>query len=168
MGGVNSNSAVSKENEGAPNDIILRDNSKYGEFDQLFVKFDINNDGMLISNEIVSAVQHYAKIRPEFASSLDELLSDMDPGKPINREDFRELLTIYAGTNDNEDSIIDAFKCFDKNLTGRITVEEVCHVFSKLGLNLNEEQGKVLVNEADKNNDHEIDFEEFINILISK
>jgi len=149
-------------------EIILKDNAKYGEFDQLFAKFDTNTDNYLDEHELISAINHYSHVRPEFKVELGELLDEMETGKAVSKEDFREMMSIYTGSADFDENVIDVFKSFDKNLDGKIGPEEVCHVFGKIGLNLNTEQGLKLIKEADKDLDKMIDFEEFIKIIISK
>ena len=148
--------------------IIMQDNAKYGEFDQLFSKFDKNTDGFLDEPELISAIKHYMHVRPEFKMDLDDLLSDMETSNPIKKEDFREMMSLYTGGTETEENIIDVFKLFDKNLDGKVGTEEVCHVFGKIGLNLNYEQGQKLLLEADKDEDGCLDFDEFIKIIISK
>ncbi len=171
MGAIFAESTVVVNNEeesNAAQEIILKDNAKYGEFDQLFSKFDMNNKSLLDDHELISAIKHYSHVRPEFKAELNDLLSEMETGKAITKEDFREMMSVYTGVADNEENIIDVFKAFDKNLSGLIGADEVCHVFGKIGLNLNHEQGLKLINEADKDGDKMIDFEEFIKIIISK
>ena len=92
----------------------------------------------------------------------------METSNPIKKEEFREMMSLYTGAGDIEENIIDVFKLFDKNLDGKIGCEEICHVFGKIGLNLNAEQGQKLVTEADKDGDNCLDFDEFIKIIISK
>jgi len=149
-------------------EIILQDNAKYGEFDQLFSKFDTNTDNLLDERELIAAITHYSYVRPEFKKELNELLSEMETGKAITKQDFREMMSIYTGGDDKDEDIIDVFRIFDKDLNGKLGNEEISHVFGKIGLNLNIEQSSKLVNEADKDKDQQIDFEEFIKIIISK
>jgi Ca2+-binding EF-hand superfamily protein len=56
----------------------------------------------------------------------------------------------------------------DKNLEGQIGANEIKHVFSKLGLNLSQEEARELVCEADTDGDEVMDFEEFLKIMIAK
>ena len=149
-------------------EIILKDNAKYGEFDQLFSKFDSNTDGSLDEVETIAAIKHYSYVRPEFKNELNDLLNEMESGKTINKQDFRDMMSVYTGAVDFEENIIDVFKTFDKNLTGKLDTPQICHVFGKIGLNLNEEQGQKLLVEADKDFDKNIDFYEFIKIILSK
>ncbi len=59
-------------------------------------------------------------------------------------------------------------RCMDKNLEGQIGANEIKHVFSKLGLNLSQEEARELVCEADTDGDEVMDFEEFLKIMIAK
>lgn len=46
----------------------------------------------------------------------------------------------FKDPKDEEDAILDAFKVFDKDNTGKIAVEELRHVFLTLGETLSKEE----------------------------
>ena len=62
---------------------------------------------------------------------------------------------------DREEEIRQAFKVFDRDGDGYITIAELRLVMANLGEKLTNEELDAMMNEADKNNDGQIDFSEF-------
>lgn len=62
---------------------------------------------------------------------------------------------------DREEEIRQAFKVFDRDGDGYITIAELRLVMANLGEKLTNEELDAMMNEADKNNDGKIDFPEF-------
>jgi len=149
-------------------DIFIKDQAKYGEFDQLFSKYDIDNSHTLSDTEFRTALIHFAHVRPEFKEEIAELLNEIEISNVIKKEDFREMMLVVTGKSDTDENIIDVFRILDQNMDGSVGTEEISHVFGKIGLNLNVTQSNKLIDEADKDRDTKIDFEEFIKVMIAK
>ena len=62
-------------------------------------------------------------------------------------------------------SLIEAFKIFDKNKNGYIEAKELRQVTTTLGSQLSEEEFNEFWKEADVNHDGKLDYEEFIKIM---
>ena len=62
----------------------------------------------------------------------------------------------------------EAFDRFDINKDGRITVDELRQVFSELGVNLTETEGKNMIAKVDENKNGTVEFEEFILLMKNK
>ncbi|CAD5114460.1 DgyrCDS3589 [Dimorphilus gyrociliatus] len=65
----------------------------------------------------------------------------------------------------DELAIIGAFKAFDKNNDGYISLRELKEVMQSLGENLNDTEIKNMMAAADENNDGRISFEEFDSMI---
>jgi calmodulin len=150
--------------------ILEIEKQKYGEIDLFFHKFDYNNVNFLNDKEFREAIKAYVKIHPEKEKNLNELILHLDLGvhTQIYLDDFRKIMTIYLEDEMKIENMIDVFKCFDKNLQGQIGTSEIKHVFSKLGLNLTDEEALELIKESDVDGDETMDFEEFLKIMIAK
>ena len=142
----------------------------YGEFDEIFDKFDLDGNGVLDSAEIFLALKTYVLKYKEKKPQVDDLMNQLDltGENKLTKDDFRNMMLCFIGSKDPIDEIIDVFKVFDKNLSAQIGANELTHVFGKLGLNLSIEEAKILIKEGDTDNDDVIDFHEFISIMISK
>ena len=62
----------------------------------------------------------------------------------------------------------EAFDRFDINKDGRITVDELRQVFSELGVNLTETEGKNMIAKVDENKNGTVEFEEFLLLMKNK
>lgn len=143
---------------------------KYGVFDDIFDKFDYDCNGYLDESEIHMALKSYIQKHKDQKAQVEDLLNQLEISGDykLNKEDFRNMMICFVGNKDPIDEIIDVFKVFDKNLSAQIGPTELAHVFAKLGLNLTEEESRILVQEGDNDGDSVIDFHEFIAIMISK
>jgi Ca2+-binding EF-hand superfamily protein len=58
-----------------------------------------------------------------------------------------------------------AFKVFDKDGSGAISVDEIMLIFKKTSADVDKQVFEKMIKDADENNDGEIEFEEFKNIM---
>jgi calmodulin len=143
---------------------------KYGEIDQQFFKHDMDNDHCLDEYEFKHAVMDYIAVHPDKENNLKEMLEHLEMGNNtrITLEEFRKIILLWIDDSISFETLVDVFRCFDKNLQGTFGKKELIHVFSKLGLNITEEEANEMIAEIDSNSDGTIDLEEFLKIMISK
>ncbi|KAH7963088.1 hypothetical protein HPB52_019520 [Rhipicephalus sanguineus] len=86
--------------------------------------------------------------------------------------DFPEFLTIMAKEDirsaDVDEEIREAFKVFDRNGDGFVSVAELRHVMTTMGEKLTHEEVDEMIREADQDGDGRINYEEFVNMVTSK
>ncbi|ORZ01536.1 hypothetical protein BCR43DRAFT_181949 [Syncephalastrum racemosum] len=85
--------------------------------------------------------------------------------------DFSEFLTMLARKmkdTDSQEEIQEAFKVFDKDGNGYISAAELRHVMTSLGEKLSEEEVDEMIREADIDQDGQINYEEFVKMMMSK
>ena len=85
--------------------------------------------------------------------------------------DFPEFLTMMARKmkdTDSEEEILEAFKVFDKDGNGFISAAELRHIMTNLGEKLTDEEVDEMIREADIDGDGQINYEEFVKIMMSK
>lgn len=153
------------------NKLEEKDKQKYGEYDNLFQRYDVNKTNTLDKEEMFEAIQNYLEKHPEKEEQIKSMLNSIDisSSSKITSDEFRILMLSYVGDELNEEELlIEIFKYFDKNLTGEIGSDELMHVFNRLGLNLSKSDANNLVKEVDVDEDKRIDFTEFIRIMLSK
>ena len=83
--------------------------------------------------------------------------------------DFTEFLTMMArkmSISEAEDDIVEAFKVFDGEESGRITAQRLTHVFHLLNVNVTDEEVEELVREGDHDRDGYINYEEFVRMMM--
>jgi len=153
------------------NKLEEKDKQKYGEFDILFNRFDVDKTGSLDSEELYEAINSYVQKHPEKEEQIKEMLKsvDLSGSSRVTLDEFRMLMLSYVGEElEEEEMLIEIFKYFDKNLTGEIGKDELMHVFNKLGLNLSKQDAEKLIEEVDEDGNKNIDFTEFCRIMLSK
>jgi calmodulin len=85
--------------------------------------------------------------------------------------DFPEFLTMMARKmkdTDSEEEILEAFKVFDKDGNGFISAAELRHIMTNLGEKLSDEEVDEMIREADIDGDGQINYEEFVKMMMSK
>ncbi len=103
-------------------------------------------------------------------AELADMINEVDADGNGNI-DFPEFLTMMARKmkdTDSEEEILEAFKVFDKDGSGFISAAELRHIMTNLGEKLTDEEVEEMVREADVNGDGQIDYEEFVKMMMSK
>lgn len=154
-----------EDDENAKSSII-----NYGEFDKFFVKYDEDRNGKLNQLEFQECIKGFISLHPEHEKNLIELLQNLEihNDNQLTKEEFRKIMAVYSSDEISIDTLIEVFRCFDLQSQGKVGPEEIKHVFFKLGFNIDYNEAIALVKDASLDVDNEVDFEEFIKILISK
>lgn len=69
---------------------------------------------------------------------------------------------------DNEEEIRDAFCMFDKDGNGYVSAAELRHVMTRLGEKLSDEKVDEMIRSANTDGDGQVNYEEFVRMLVSK
>jgi centrin-1 len=98
---------------------------------------------------------------------VKKMIADVDrDGKgTIDFSDFLELMTVKISERDPREEILRAFKLFDDDNTGKISLRNLKRVARELGETMSEEELQEMIDEADRDGDGEISEEEFIRIM---
>ena len=139
-------------------------------FTDAFHCFDTDGKGTLSRVEVMKA---FGSVGETFTKDeMNKIMRYMDTNedKAISLEEY---LVVMAKSDDEieEDSILlEAFDYFDKNLDGRITMEELKETLKEAyGVHLDEkvdEDAKRIMREYDGNRDNKLSFEEFKRMVI--
>eukprot|EP01121_Diplochlamys_sp_Union-15-3_P010048 TRINITY_DN2777_c0_g1_i1.p1 TRINITY_DN2777_c0_g1~~TRINITY_DN2777_c0_g1_i1.p1 ORF type:complete len:150 (+),score=46.84 TRINITY_DN2777_c0_g1_i1:53-502(+) len=138
------------------------------EFKEAFSLFDKDGDGAITTKELGTVMRSLGQNPTE--ADLEEMIKEVDQDKS-GTIDFPEFLTMMAKQMKNEDTeeeIREAFKVFDKDGNGFISAAELRHVMTNLGEKLSEEEVDEMIKEADVDNDGQINYEEFVKMMLSK
>jgi len=126
----------------------------------IFISLDKNGDGVLSFDEIKEGL---SKLNLS-ANELEEIFKSVDTDKNgfINYSEFLAS-TIDKKIYLKEEKLYDAFRAFDKDNSGKLSKTEVKEI-----LKIEEEDQKIiddLVDKYDTNNDGEIDYNEFLQMM---
>merc|ERR1712046_542752 len=97
---------------------------------------------------------------------------DSNGNGEIDFSEFCELMGKMNGSRGSkaqqEEMLRDAFKVFDKDGGGSISSAELRHVLTNLGDKLTDEEVDDMIREADVDGDGQINYDEFVKIMMSK
>ena len=142
--------------------------NKTKEYKKIFEMFDSNKDGFVNSEELsnIFKVLDINVSNEEIKEIIEE--NELEGNEQINFENFISIVNKREKDFDNEETIIKAFKVFDKEGNGLININELKSIFLNVGNNLSEAEINELLMEADSDMDGFINYEEFIRSLLSK
>mmetsp|Transcript_14877 Transcript_14877/g.41424 ORF Transcript_14877/g.41424 Transcript_14877/m.41424 type:complete len:199 (+) Transcript_14877:165-761(+) len=138
------------------------------EFKEAFSLFDKDGDGTITTKELGTVMRSLGQNPTE--AELMDMIQEIDADGSGNI-DFPEFLTMMARKmkdTDSEDEILEAFKVFDKDGNGFISAAELRHIMTNLGEKLSDEEVDEMIREADIDGDGQINYEEFVKMMMSK
>ncbi|GMM28123.1 centrin [Martiniozyma asiatica (nom. inval.)] len=136
------------------------------EISEAFTLFDMNNDGLLDYHELKVALRAlgFEMSKQEVISVIDKF--DTDNRRMISYDDFFRYAAVKVSERDPVEEIKRAFKLFDDDHTGKISLKNLRRVAKELGENLKDDELMAMIDEFDLDEDGEINEEEFINICM--
>ena len=134
-------------------------------YKEAFTLVDQDGDGIILTAE-VGRVARMLCLNPTQAE-LSEMLSEID-GDTVEFPEVLELLKRKKKEGDPEDEFKEAFRVFDKDGNGFISAAELRHVMTNLGEKLTDEEVDEMIREADIDGDGQINYEEFVKMMMSK
>lgn len=133
----------------------------------VFDSFDADKNGAIDARELRKAMKALGfRLTRE---SLNEMIEHLDSDKSghIEFDEFLEFVISKQGDGrDTHTEIMQGFKMFVTEKSGKITTDSLKQASRMCGLKLNDQEIKEMVEEADNNGDNEIDAEEFLSIML--
>ena len=139
------------------------------EASNLYLQIDYNNDGKIEKNEFV---KHLKEIIEKTGEIIDEnYLKKIFDNIDIDKSGTVEYYEFVAAGVDkelilNDENIKESFEFFDKNKNGLINLEDLRVVFMKFK-GFSQDEFNDIVNDVDVDENNEIDFEEYKNVMKS-
>jgi len=137
------------------------------EFKEAFSLFDKDGDGMITTRELGTVMRSLGQnpTEAELADMINEV--DTDGSGTIDFPEFLNMMARKMKDSDNEDEIREAFKVFDKDGNGYISAAELRHVMTNLGEKLTDEEVDEMIQEADIDGDGQINYDEFVKMMMT-
>ncbi len=93
---------------------------------------------------------------------------DADGNGTIDFPEFLNLMARKMKDTDSEEELKEAFRVFDKDQNGFISAAELRHVMTNLGEKLTDDEVDEMIREADVDGDGQINYEEFVRMMMAK
>ena len=129
---------------------------------------DKGKDGKITLLELANVMRslNMDPTEEELKEMRDEV--DLDGNGEIDFEEFVTLMNRRSKETDTEEVIINAFKVFDIEGNGLLSITDMRHIMINMTENVNEDElDEILIN-ADTDGDGFIKYEEFIRMLLTK
>ena len=151
------------------------------EFKEAFSLFDKDGDGCITTKELGTVMRSLGQNPTE--AELQDMISEVDADQngTIDFPEFLNLMARKMKDTDSEEELKEAFKVFDKDQNGFISAAEYCvhpiylqftfqlrHVMTNLGEKLTDEEVDEMIREADIDGDGQVNYEEFVRMMLAK
>ncbi|EME27820.1 calmodulin isoform 2 [Galdieria sulphuraria] len=152
------------------NDKVQITKEQEEEFREAFTLFDKDGDGNITVKELGTVVRSLGQSPTE--AELREMIAevDKDGNGTIDFQEFLDLMSRHMRQADTEEEIREAFKVFDKvcvqDGNGYISAAELRHVMTSLGEKLTDEEVDEMIREADMDGDGQINYQEFVKMMM--
>mmetsp|Transcript_14170 Transcript_14170/g.29752 ORF Transcript_14170/g.29752 Transcript_14170/m.29752 type:complete len:150 (+) Transcript_14170:71-520(+) len=138
------------------------------EFKETFNLFDEDKDQRLSLKELGIMLNSLGQNPTE--ADLQNMISDVDADEQgrIDFPDFLSLMARKMKDTDTEEELIEAFKVFDRDGDGFISAGELRHSMTNLGEKLSDVEVDEMIREADLDGDGQINYDEFVKMMMAK
>ena len=147
----------------------LIDDDLMEELKEAFTLFDTNHNGSIDLRELKAAMRalgHQNVTKRSCADMFIEL--DKDPASTLNFEDFVRIMAPRMHPLDPRDEAMKVFELFDTDKVGKISFKNLKKVSAEIGEDFNDKELHEMINEADRNGDGTVSFEEFWKVMKKK
>lgn len=103
-------------------------------------------------------------------AELKEMIkvADADDSGTMDFKEFLNMMAHRLKEASSEEELKEAFRVFDKDQNGFISAAELNHVMKNIGEKLTDDEVNEMVHEADTDGDGQINYQEFIKIMMKK
>ncbi len=132
------------------------------ELNDLFVKWDVNNDGTLSYEELKREMSDLTSILQISEADVEELMRNAGS----NGDGFIDYNEFITATSDkqkllNRENLVKVFSMIDANSDGSISKDELESVFGSAAFDQNGSIWQEILNSVDTDKDGQISYDEF-------
>ncbi|KAH0734769.1 hypothetical protein KY285_010476 [Solanum tuberosum] len=126
------------------------------------------NFGCITTKELGTVMRSLGQNPTE--AELQDMINevDADGNGTIDFPEFLNLMARKMKDTDSEEELKEAFRVFDKDQNGFISAAELPHVMTNLGEKLTDEEVDEMIREADVDGDGQINYDEFVKVMMAK
>lgn len=103
-------------------------------------------------------------------AELQDMIAEVDSNSSgtIDLQEFLGLMARRMKDTESEEELREAFRVFDQDQNGFISATELRHVMTNLGEKLSDEEIGEMIREADVDSDGNINYDEFVKVMMAK
>jgi Ca2+-binding EF-hand superfamily protein len=149
-----------------PEEFVDIDQIRRKEFEEAFKFFDKDNKNTINVNDlknIFKRIGHY----PSSADLLEMMREVVDLKNEINMEEFLLLMRKRMKDVDTVEEVNEAFRFFDKEKSGLVSIEEMKRELIALGETMEPEDLQKMLEAADEDNDGYINYETLVKKIVN-
>ncbi|XP_069114918.1 calmodulin-like isoform X2 [Argopecten irradians] len=135
------------------------------EYRMAFRVFDKDGDGTVSATELGTVMRSLGENPTEEELEALVLEVDTDGNGTIEFDEFVRMMKKKDANKDSPEEIFEAFRVFDREDRGYITVDELRHIMTNLGDKLPDEEVDEMIQLADIDGDGTVEYEEFVKML---
>uniref|UniRef100_A0A7S2IJ89 EF-hand domain-containing protein n=1 Tax=Haptolina brevifila TaxID=156173 RepID=A0A7S2IJ89_9EUKA len=137
------------------------------EIREAFKLFDTDDSGTIDSDELKVAMRAmgFEPKREEVRRMIAE--SDRDGSGTISFDTFQKVMADKMHARDPKEESIKAFRLFDDDETGTISLKNLRRVAKELGENMSDDELQEVIDFCDKDGRGEILLEDFCSVLLA-
>ena len=138
------------------------------DFKDVFSLFDKDGDGTVSTKELGVVMRALGQnpTDAEIAEMIKEV--DTDGNGEVDFDEFCTLMIKKMNENEPEEELVEVFKIFDKNNDEKIDAEDLKIIFQELGEDVTDDDCKIMILEHDNDGDKELNFQEFVELMMAK
>lgn len=135
------------------------------EVKEAFDLFDTDGSGAIDAKELKIAMQAlgFEPSTEEVAKMVKDI--DLDGNATVEFEEFIEMMEGKMSGKDPVEEMQKAFKMYDIESKGKITVDDMVRVAKELGENLSKDELQGILDESDRDGSGTLQEDEFIRVM---
>lgn len=137
------------------------------EFKDAFAIFDKDGSGSITTQELGDVMKRLGQkpTKAELEAMVREI--DADGNGEIDFPEFLTMMLRKMNEGNPENELMDVFMVFDKDGSGTISPEELRSAMRVIGEKLTDDEIEDAIRLADSGGDGEVDYDEFIQFVLS-
>lgn len=138
------------------------------EIGKVFERFDANSDGKISAGELAGVLEALGSATS--AEEVDRMMREIDADRDghISLEEFAAFCNGSADPYESaEKELREAFKLYDQDHDGKISVAELHQILSRLGESFSEHDCAGMIKSVDADGDGFVNFQEFRKMMTS-
>ena len=125
--------------------------------------YDPNNEGFINSNDTSKILQAMGRTLEEDDEQNFLQAADPDNTGKITKDNFLATVeALFSLSKDDVNDLLEAFKIFDINNTGKISVKDFKKILVKIGQAFSEEEADDIIKYINADKEGNIDYADFI------